>query len=69
MTNKPDPNKITVQLNVPVSWQFLEDLNQIAADLKQSRASLVREAIASHLQEGFNELERQRVLEARMATQ
>ncbi len=73
MTNKPDPNSIKVQLNIPITWQFKQDLNQIAEDGRQSLASLVRESLENQLSPYLVPMREQReriaVLEARQATQ
>ena len=73
MTDKPDPNKVKVQLNVPISWQLMEDLNDISADLKQTRASLIRDCIEVHLAPLLKPRREQReriaILDARQATQ
>tara|TARA_R110000822_G_scaffold49933_7_gene130912 strand:+ start:113 stop:334 length:222 start_codon:yes stop_codon:yes gene_type:complete len=49
MANAPDPNKITVQLNLPITWQLKQDLMEIAEQRPQSLASLIRESIVEAL--------------------
>jgi hypothetical protein len=45
MTNQPDPSKVKVQLNLPVTWEVMNHLDRIAHQKRVSKAQLVREAI------------------------
>lgn len=45
MTNQPDPNKIKVQLNVPVTWTMMAHLDEISRIRRVSKAELVRTAL------------------------
>ena len=44
-TTGPDPNKVKVQLNVPISWALMERLDQISTRTGASKAYLVRRAL------------------------
>ena len=68
----PDPDKVTVQLNIPITWQLKHDIMAIAENQRQSVASLVRSCLEDGLQDELEELKRERdrvaVLNARIET-
>ena len=70
--NAPDPDKVTVQLNIPITWQLKRDIMSIAENERQSVASLVRACLEANLQDELQELKREReraaVLNARNET-
>ena len=41
----PDPNKVKVQMNIPISWAMNQRLDLIAYDRNISKADLVRDAL------------------------
>jgi hypothetical protein len=45
MTKQPDPTKVKVQLNVPITWEWMAHLDEISAERRTAKAQLVREAI------------------------
>jgi hypothetical protein len=60
----PDPNKVTVQLNIPITWQLKQDLQKIAEEKHQSMAALVRDCLETTLMHELDELEDRRDLTA-----
>jgi predicted DNA-binding protein len=45
MTDQPDPRKVKVQLNVPLTWEFMAHLDHISQQTKIPKAQLVRTAL------------------------
>ena len=45
MTREPDPTKIKVQLNVPITYEWMAHLDEVSAKRRISKAQLVRTAI------------------------
>ena len=45
MTREPDPRKVKVQLNIPVTWEFMAHLDEISSKTKTSKAQLARDAL------------------------
>ena len=45
MTDQPDPTKVKVQLNVPITWEWMAHLDRISAKTKTSKSELVRSAL------------------------
>ena len=45
MTNQPDPTKVKVQLNTPITWEFMAHLDRISHDRRISKSQLVRDAL------------------------
>lgn len=41
----PDPTKIKVQLNTPITWEWMAHLDRISSNLRVSKSRLVREAL------------------------
>lgn len=45
MTDNPDPTKVKVQLNIPVTWEWMAHLDRLSETRRISKAQLVRDAI------------------------
>jgi len=45
MTDKPDPTKVKVQLNTPITWEYMAHLDRISHDRRISKSQLVRDAL------------------------
>ncbi len=45
MTKEPDPKKIKVQLNVPITYEWMGHLDEVSHARRISKSQLVRDAI------------------------
>ena len=45
MTDQPDPRKVKVQLNVPITWEWMAHLDHLSTERRTPKAQLVREAL------------------------
>lgn len=45
MTEQPDPSKVKVQLNVPITWEWMAHLDRISEARRVSKSQLVRTAL------------------------
>jgi len=47
MTEQPDPKKVKVQLNIPITWEFMAHLDLVSEARRVSKAQLCRDALES----------------------
>jgi len=45
MTRNPDPSKVKVQMNVPITWEFREHLDNVSRARRISKSELIRMAL------------------------
>lgn len=45
MTDTPDPSKVKVQLNIPITWEWMAHLDRISEARRTPKAQLVRAAL------------------------
>lgn len=45
MTDTPDPTKVKVQLNIPITWEWMAHLDRVSERTHTSKSQLVRAAI------------------------